>query len=210
MDLGNKTYIAIKEKLISCEYPPGSMLNELQLAKEFDSSRTPVREAIKLLQSEGFVMVLPKKGIYVTEISLKTIIEIFQVRSEIEPLTLRLGAEDILADKDKLIEFKKLYENSATSELSYKYDEEMHLYLISQCKNSYIINMMNQIYDINARIIVASKKNREHINLAKEEHIEILNVLLKDDVEAASALMKNHIKNCYKNALDSFYNIGNI
>ncbi|MGH0053277.1 MAG: GntR family transcriptional regulator, partial [Sphaerochaetaceae bacterium] len=84
-------YRQIKEKIISCEYMPGTILTEGLLSEEYKNSRTPIREAIGLLESEGFVKVLPKKGIFVSDILLSDVFQIFQVRVEIEPLCLRLG-----------------------------------------------------------------------------------------------------------------------
>ena len=77
----NTLYQALKERLINCIYPPGSLLNEMQLAEEFSVSRTPVREAIGRLEMDGYVRVLPKKGIYVTDISLNDVHQIFQTLS---------------------------------------------------------------------------------------------------------------------------------
>ncbi len=207
MDLSNRTYTKIKEKLVTCKYAPGSILNEAKLAKELNSSRTPVREAIKILQNEGFVTVIPKKGILVTDISLKTIREIFQVRIEIEPLVIKLGAQDIVKDKETLIKYKKILENADENTNFFQLDQDMHMNFICKCNNTYIIDMMKKIYDINARIVITSKENIAHIHEAKLDHIKILQTLLNEDIELSMNLMREHIDSCYKNALDSFYNI---
>ena len=77
-------------------------MNEAQLAADLGASRTPVREAISRLEMEGFVKIMPKKGIYVTDISLNDVLQIFQTRIEIEPIAVRLAAphlprEELLA-----------------------------------------------------------------------------------------------------------------
>ena len=65
-DFKNHVYTILKERLIDCIYPPDSMLNEAQLASDLNLSRTPVREAISRLEMDGFIKIIPKKGIYVT------------------------------------------------------------------------------------------------------------------------------------------------
>ena len=84
-----QAYSILKEKIVSCEYRPGSMLNEAQLAAELGFSRTPIREAISILEVDGFLHIVPKKGILVTDILLSDIVQIFQARMEIEPIILK-------------------------------------------------------------------------------------------------------------------------
>ena len=103
----NFVYETIKEKIITCTYRPGSVLNETQLASEFGLSRTPIREATTLLESEGFLQIIAKKGILVTDILLSDVAQIFQVRMEIEPLALKLSAPNIT--RDEILHFKKLF-----------------------------------------------------------------------------------------------------
>ena len=88
-----QAYSILKKKIISCEYQPGSMLNEAQLAEELGFSRTPIREAISILEMEGFLCIVPKKGILVTDILLSDIVQIFQARMEIEPIALKLAGD---------------------------------------------------------------------------------------------------------------------
>ena len=88
-DLKNKAYETIKERLLDCTYEPGTLLNEARLAEDLGFSRTPVREAISRLESDGFVKIMPKKGIYVSDILLSDVLQIFQTRIEIEPVALR-------------------------------------------------------------------------------------------------------------------------
>ena len=90
--LKEQTYLTLKERMVDCVYPPGSLINEAQLAADLNLSRTPIREAISKLEMEGFVQILPKKGIYVTNITFNDVIQVFQTRLEIEPIALKLAA----------------------------------------------------------------------------------------------------------------------
>mgnify|MGYP005937456995 FL=1 len=205
-DLKNHAYQIIKERLINCIYEPGSFINESQLATDLGLSRTPVREAINRLESEGLVKVMPKKGIYVTDISLNDVLQIFQTRIEIEPIAVRLAAPHL--PREELLAFCGKFKGEAPDiQNGFRLDTAMHLFIIEHCGNRYIIDMMHRIFDENTRVIISSKQNQVQIHDARLEHLDILNSLLDKDTERAIALMQSHIENCRKAALDYFCSI---
>ena len=205
-DLKNHTYCILKERLVNCIYPPGTLLNEAQLAADLGASRTPVREAISRLEMEGFVKIMPKKGIYVTDISLNDGLQIFQTRIEIEPIAVRLAAPHL--PREELLAFCGKFKGEAPDiQNGFRLDTAMHLFIIEHCGNRYIIDMMHRIFDENTRVIISSKQNQVQIHDARLEHLDILNSLLDKDTERAIALMQSHIENCRKAALDYFCSI---
>lgn len=205
-DLKNHTYCILKERLVNCIYPPGTLLNEAQLAADLGASRTPVREAISRLEMEGFVKIMPKKGIYVTDISLNDVLQIFQTRIEIEPIAVRLAAPHL--SREELLAFCGKFKGEAPDiQNGFRLDTAMHLFIIEHCGNRYIIDMMHRIFDENTRVIISSKQNQVQIHDARLEHLDILNSLLDKDTERAIALMQSHIENCRKAALDYFCSI---
>ncbi len=204
--LKNHTYCILKERLVNCIYPPGTLLNEAQLAADLGASRTPVREAISRLEMEGFVKIMPKKGIYVTDISLNDVLQIFQTRIEIEPIAVRLAAPHL--PREELLAFCGKFKGEAPDiQNGFRLDTAMHLFIIEHCGNRYIIDMMHRIFDENTRVIISSKQNQVQIHDARLEHLDILNSLLDKDTERAIALMQSHIENCRKAALDYFCSI---
>ena len=205
-DLKNHTYCILNERLVNCIYPPGTLLNEAQLAADLGASRTPVREAISRLEMEGFVKIMPKKGIYVTDISLNDVLQIFQTRIEIEPIAVRLAAPHL--PREELLAFCGKFKGEAPDiQNGFRLDTAMHLFIIEHCGNRYIIDMMHRIFDENTRVIISSKQNQVQIHDARLEHLDILNSLLDKDTERAIALMQSHIENCRKAALDYFCSI---
>ena len=205
-DLKNHTYCILKERLVNCIYPPGTLLNEAQLAADLGASRTPVREAISRLEMEGFVKIMPKKGIYVTDIYLNDVLQIFQTRIEIEPIAVRLAAPHL--PREELLAFCGKFKGEAPDiQNGFRLDTAMHLFIIEHCGNRYIIDMMHRIFDENTRVIISSKQNQVQIHDARLEHLDILNSLLDKDTERAIALMQSHIENCRKAALDYFCSI---
>ena len=206
-DIKNDLYIDLKKKLINCIYPPGTLLNEMQIATEYGMSRTPIREILARLEVDGYIKIMPKKGIYVTDISLNDVKQIFQARFEIEPLALKMAAPYL--DKNELMMFRNKFEQDDLDiGNSFWLDTAMHLFIIENCGNDYIINMMRKLFDDNARVVIASKQNDIKIHDAKCEHIEILDSLLNgNDIEISVMLMRKHIETCRKAALDYFYSM---
>lgn len=205
-DLKNQTYHILKERLVNCIYPPGSVLNESQLAMELGSSRTPVREAISRLEMEGLVKIMPKKGIYVTDILLNDVLQIFQTRIEIEPVALRMAAPYL--PKNELLSLCEKFKGEAPDiQNGFRLDTAMHLFIIEHCGNRYIIDMMYRVFDENTRIIISSKQNQVKIHDARLEHLEILNLLLNQDIDRAVISMRQHVENCRRAALDYFYTL---
>ena len=202
--LKNSIYSDLKEKLINCIYQPGTVLNEIQLTNEYKVSRTPIREAISRLEMDGYLKILPKKGIYVTDISLNNVIQIFQVREEIEPLAIKM-AEPYLNVEDLKMFRQRFEAEDLDLSNSFRLDTAMHLYIIEHCGNDYIIQMMHKVFDDNTKIIIASKQNQVKIHDAKCEHIEILDSLIeKKDINETSRLLRTHIGTCRRAALDYF------
>ena len=202
--LKQQTYQLLKDRLVDCIYPPGTILNEAQLAAELNLSRTPIREAVSKLEMEGFIKVLPKKGIYVTDITLNDVIQVFQTRIEIEPIAVRLAASRLPIEG--LISFcQKFQEPAKDIQNSFRLDTAMHLFIIEHCGNHYIIDMMRSVFDQNTRIIISSKQNQAQIHDAKHEHLTILNLLIDGKYEEAEKSMRIHIEACRKAALDFFY-----
>jgi len=199
-----QAYAILKEKIVNCEYLPGSMLNEAQLASELGFSRTPIREAISILEMEGFLRIVPKKGILVTDILLSDIVQIFQARMEIEPIALKLAGPHI--PEEEIKEWIETFQSEEPSvENGYSMDTAMHLGIIKHCNNSYIIDMMKKVFDKNTRIIICSTQNKAHLQEARKEHLEILNCLLEQDFEQAATKMRTHVAGCRNAALEFFY-----
>ncbi len=205
-DLKNHAYQILKERLINCVYEPGSFLNEAQLATDLKLSRTPIREAINRLESEGFVKVMPKKGIYVTDIQLSDVLQIFQARIEIEPVALRMAAPHL--PMDELLKFRGVFTKDFPDvQNGFRLDTAMHLFIIEHCGNLYIIDMMHKVFDNNTKVVIASKQNLVQIHDARLEHLEIINTLIEKKYEKAEDLMRTHVETCRRAALDYFYSL---
>jgi len=207
-DLKTVAHSIIREKLINCELVPGAMINEAQLCSELNISRTPVREALSRLESEGFIKIISKKGIYVTDVTLNDVMQIFQARMEVEPVALRIAGPRL--PRIELEEFRsKFADKEPDIKNAFRLDTAMHLFIVEHCGNRFIIDMMHKVFAENTRVIISSKQNEVNIHDARKEHLEILELLINQEYEKAASSMQNHIKNCRQAALEHFYSIQN-
>ncbi len=205
-DLRNHIYMDLREKIINCVYKPGEVLSELRLTEDYGVSRTPIREAISRLEPEGYVEILPKKGIRITDITLDDAVQIFETRLRMEPVCLKM-AYPFLELKD-LLELRNTFFANKGSELEKtQTDMAMHLYIIDRCGSRYMIEMMHKLFDDNLRLVThAAQNSSSHIEEAYLEHLDLLDSLIRQTgPEEPMELLKIHIQSCRMAALKSFY-----
>ena len=206
-----KAYKYIKEKIISGEFYPNQKIEEIVIAQKLKISRTPVREAVNALKEEDWIYIIPRKGIFVKEITLKDINDIFRVREVIEPIILKLAFQNL--EKGKIEEFIKIFEGykNNSKELDNinldKYDNKFHYYLLESSNNKYFINLMNNVYEHNQRLRNISRQEDTRRVSATEEHLEILYAIRDGNGELAVENLGRHIENSKINFLLSIGNL---
>lgn len=194
--LTNQAYEYLYNKIISCEYLPGQELNEKQLLEETTFGRTPLREALLMLQSENLIEIFPRKGMRITAFTEKSIDDLYQTRKLIEPT---VGRKYItLYSKSKLLEFQKMFERAenASDVEEFRVDTSFHSYLISITDNNILINMYRSvmIHQMRLAVYAAMLDSSNRVgNL--QQHKAIIDALLReneDDVQDAIVLHINH------------------
>lgn len=202
--LKDKAYQIIKEKIITCQYKPGTLLNEIELVQEVDSSHTPIREALSRLEQENLVKFMPKKGIWVTDIVMSDVRDVYEVRELIEPHIIRRWGCDI--SKDELKEYmdhcKKSLENTKDEEGKFKLDYILHDMILDQCRNAHLTRTMNQLQDQTRRLRNMTGNRNSRLKYIMEEHIEITKWLLESDYEKAAQTMIYHLQQGKQSSFD--------
>ena len=193
-NLKNFAYTTIKEKILRCEYEPGSVMNENILCDELGVSRTPVREALNRLSQEDLVQVWPKKGILISNIGLGDIRELYQARKLLEPHVVREAAARLGADA--LQKLRARCEEAIQSGGDFSgHDTELHMCFADNCGNKFICDVMHKLWDRNTRIrFFSGYTSSNESSLA--EHLALIDALLAGDLDGASALMLSHVENC--------------
>lgn len=196
--LKEKAYTTIRKKIIECEYMPGAVLSENELMNEIGSSRTPIREALNRLEQEDLVKIVPKRGIWVSELTTGMIYNIYEVRILLEPYVIREYGSEMSAGS--LEDIKRLcmdlVNNKQENVLQYDMDtsEKLHLYLLGVCKNTFITNLVKNVYDQNYRMGTLVAGNREERFFeSQKEHINIINYILEKKYETAADLLSEHL-----------------
>lgn len=196
-----KAYVQIKEKIITAKMPPGSVINEAQLMEEFELGRTPIREALKQLQMENLVMVAPRKGMFVADVAVTDLVQIFEVRVELESFATRLAAQRIgeqeLTDLQKLAEN---YQSADTTDKDYliKLDGEFHSLLARATHNKFLIKELEYYYNLSLRIWHIALKYAQPDDIDIAAHLEILEAIQARNTKKAGQRMKKHIRDFHK------------
>jgi DNA-binding GntR family transcriptional regulator len=193
--LQERAYKVLKEAIVSCKMPPGSIISEDALVEKFRTSRTPIREALLRLQKEGFVEIFPHQGTFVSQISLKDIYEIYQFRLIIESQMIKISRRNL--EKTVLERFRNFFIEFETREFSIaewvKTDRDMHCYIVEASGNDYLRGIYATIMDLIQRMRITSGKMPHRMKETNREHVIILDALLAGEDDKAAELMAAHI-----------------
>ena len=194
--LTNQAYEYLYRKIVSCEYLPGQELNEKQLLEETSFGRTPLREALLLLQAENLIDIFPRKGMRITPFTEKSIDDLYQTRKLIEPTVCRKYIT--MYSKSKLLEFLKQFERAekGSDYDEFQIDTSFHSYLIGITENNILINLYQSVMIQQMRLAVYAALNDDQNRVGNlDQHRAIIDALLREneeDVQDAIVLHINH------------------
>ncbi|MBC5648220.1 GntR family transcriptional regulator [Christensenella tenuis] len=200
MNLKEKAYDVIKERILNGVYPPGQMLNEKEIIEELSISRTPFREAINALCKESLINIFPRRGMFVAEITVKDVADIYSIRKVLEPFAVRLAFENI--PKEVLLDLKEKMQdfNEKSYDQIVREDEDLHSILLRYADNAYLSRMMENLYEHNKRVRVLSTRSAEDVKITIQQHQIILEAMLDGDVDKAAQEMEKHIESSRERA----------
>ena len=201
--LRGRVFNKIREDILSGKYSQNEELKETSIGAELGVSRTPVREALRQLELEGLVNIVPNKGAYVNGISEKDIHDIYIIRSYLEGLCARWACEHITQDQiDELEEIVYLSEFHAKKEHHeqiVELDNKFHQ-LIYEASDSKILNhVLSDFHHYVQRIRKITLSSDNRAANSNKEHTAILDAIRQRDGEKAEFLAHEHIMNTIKN-----------
>ncbi|MGO1479464.1 GntR family transcriptional regulator [Senegalia sp. (in: firmicutes)] len=198
----------LRESIILGKIPAGERLMEIQLAQQLGVSRTPVREAIRKLELEGLVIMLPRKGAYVSEVSLKDIKEALEIRVSLEGLGAYLAAERIEEDELELLikKHEELKECADKKDIDgiLKKDEELHEIIFDAARNSKLIDMVDSLREQVQRFRISYVSTHSQALELYKEHKKIIDAIVKNDKEKAKQYAEEHIEISKKHIVSHF------
>lgn len=200
--LSDTAYDELLSRIISCQYPPGSLLSEEKLVAELGISRTPIRSALIRLQQEHLVQIISKKGILVSEITPEGIRDLFNLRDLIEPYAIREFGGNF--KKDKLIYYLNLFSKKYSKDdyqIVYDSDVQFHTDIVQLTGNTFLCSFYNSLQKLLSRItLICGISVTDRVVASNQEHVEIVLSLLKDDKEFAVAMLETHLKEARESA----------
>jgi DNA-binding GntR family transcriptional regulator len=196
----------LRDAIIQGRLKPGERMMEIQLAEEMGVSRTPVREAIRKLELEGFIVTVPRKGAYVAGISVKDIVDVFEVRAALESLAAGLAAERI-ADQE-LEELERALVQIAEARggdlnAVVQTDTNFHEIIYRASRNQRLIQIITHLREQIQRFRTTSLSQPGRMKIALEEHRKIVEAISERNIELARALAREHIENAEQSFLNA-------
>ncbi|MEW9078887.1 GntR family transcriptional regulator [Terrisporobacter glycolicus] len=176
----------------------GQRLMEVQLAEQLGVSRTPIREAIRKLELEGLVVMLPRKGAYVANMSFKDLIDVLEIRASLEGLAAslaseRLRDEDIVELERVAKEFEKSVRETDIDNVLKK-DVEFHEKIFLMANNKKLYHLITSLWEQVHRFRVTYVSNYEASLSLVDEHNRILEAIKSGDSELAKKYATEHIE----------------
>ncbi len=199
LSLGEKVFYQIRDDIVSGKILEGQKLIETQLAQRLEVSRTPVREALRRLEKEGFIEVTPHVGAYIKVITKKDIEEYLEVRDALEKKAIQLACARQNIECIKKLEsvqkkLKKVIDSNRIERMA-QLDEEFHKYIFLATENDLLYRTFNTIKDQMFRYRVMYLKNETKREKIVKEHDLILQSIKNQNTQEAIRYVDSHIKN---------------
>ena len=200
LPLRDVVFQTLRRAIITGEFAPGERLMEISLANQLGVSRTPVREAIRKLELEGLVTMVPRKGAQVAKITEGNLRDVIEIRSNLEQFAASLACERIDEEGKKLLRDccdslrNAIEENHDLIDIIEK-DEQFHDAIVIVSKNKRLVSIINSLREQFYRYRMEYVKD---INSRTEliiEHENLMNAIFNHDKELATSMMKTHLQN---------------
>ncbi len=186
---------------------PGERLMEIQLAEELGVSRTPVREAIRKLELEGYVIMMPRRGTYVANLSIRDVNEVFEIRTSLDSLASGLAAERITDEElerlQRLLVLIGEYIETNDMEKIVETDTEFHDLLYQASRNTRLVGIIFNLREQLTRFRTTSMGFPGRLAATLEEHRRIVEAIAQGDVKEAQAAAEYHMEKSEQTLLAS-------
>ena len=199
LPLRDVVFNTLREAILKGELKPGERLMELQLASKLGVSRTPIREAIRMLEQEGLAVTIPRRGAEVAKMTEKDMNDVLQVREALDELAVSIACELITEEELKKLKkatetFEKALSTGNIKQIA-EADIEFHDIIYQASRNPKLVNILNNLREQIYRYRIQYLKDENNYANLLEEHREILEGLSKKDKELVSNSMRKHVEN---------------
>lgn len=199
LPLRDVVFNTLREAILKGELKPGERLMELQLASKLGVSRTPIREAIRMLEQEGLAVTIPRKGAEVAKMTEKDMEDVLQIRDALDELAASIACE--LISQEEMEELKRTMhefeESTKTGDLKRiaEADVKFHDIIYQATNNPKLVSMLSNLREQMYRYRVEYLKDEKNYPILVKEHSEIVDGLSKKDKAKVTAAMHKHVEN---------------
>lgn len=191
--LTDQAYATLEEMIVTLKLPPGAAVSETGLSEALGIGRTPIREAIQRLARERLVTIMPRRGIIVSEINIKSQLRLLEVRREVERLVVRSAARRALPEeRERFAEIARTFEKSARSndETTFiRTDREFNELCTKSARNEFAAGAMVLMHSLSRRFWFIHYKQAADMPATAKLHADIARAISKgEEVVAAEAL----------------------
>ncbi len=199
LPLRDVVFQTLREAILKGDLRPGERLMELQLAAKLGVSRTPIREAIRMLEQEGLAVTIPRKGAEVARMTEKNMEDVLQIREALDDLAVQVACDKMTEQQLKNLALAmKNFENAIqTGNLSkiVAYDVEFHDIIYESTDNPKLVTLLSNLREQIYRYRVEYLKGKENYPMLIKEHETILEALREKNKERVVEAMHSHIRN---------------
>lgn len=199
LPLRDVVFNTLREAILRGDLKPGERLMELQLASKLGVSRTPIREAIRMLEQEGLAVTMPRKGAEVAKMTLKGMEDVLEIRGALDELASQLACERISQEQLELLETRKEeFEASLKTgdvKLIAEADVKFHDVIYDATGNPRLVSLLNNLREQIYRYRVEYIKDANNHPVLIKEHEAIYNSLLNRNKEGAMLSIREHVEN---------------
>lgn len=201
--LRGQVFDKIRSDILNGKYKRGEELVESSIGKELGISRTPVREAIRQLELEGLVQLVPNKGAFVTGISEKDVRDIYLIRARLEGLAARMAAKNITAElldaMEETVVLSEYHAKKEHYEQVCEMDSKFHKLLYKASGSRILEHTLTDFHQYVQRVRMASIMKKRRMEKSNDEHDAILTAIREHDEEKAELVATRHISNTVEN-----------
>jgi DNA-binding GntR family transcriptional regulator len=196
--LVDNVYDTIKSAILRNELKPGTALSESTLAEQLGTSRTPIREALKRLEKEDLVQIVPRRGVFVTDVSLEDIVATYQLREALECYAMQFvpkygdqsELDRLIADFDQAAQWIEAGQIDKVNEA----DTRLHRFIAQSTRNRLIIKLVDQLLGHVIRLRAMTPTVSGRLARQLQEHLCIVHALKDGNVEEATEALRDHLQ----------------
>jgi len=206
--VAERAYVELRDRIVTMRLAPGTVLREDELMREMEIGRTPLREAVKRLALENLVAVQPRRGTFVSPVEAADIVNISEVRTELEGYAAELAAMRMDGDARTAAEvlLQEIEEVTRPHEQEWlmRFDERIHRFTWEATGNPYLVQTLERYFTHSLRIWYLVLDSVPGLGHSVHDQTRLLEALVERDAPQARAIMRDHVLEFQREILAAF------